>query len=266
MLAFPCCSGIIYLLTAILISLSQFLPQMTSWTRSFQSLLHLFLEEHCPLCDRSAARMFCQDCERRIKYCQFPDPQILWHPPLPVFAWGVYKGALKQAIAKLKYHNQPQIARSLGHWLAHAWLASAPVTKMPIVVPIPMYPEKKKKRGFDQAELIAEAFCAVTKLPLQTQGLERQRATEAQFSLSPEAREQNLAGAFQVGKGFMNHLPSQEVLLLDDIYTTGATVRSAVQTLVRHHIRVCGVGAIAAPMWNPQPGNTTPEKALNPNS
>ena len=70
------------------------------------------------------------------------------------------------------------------------------------------------------------------------------RATEAQFGLSAAEREKNLAMAFNLGSGFRHHRPTN-VLLLDDIYTTGETVKSAVQTLRQAKIQVCGLVAVA---------------------
>jgi predicted amidophosphoribosyltransferase len=102
-----------------------------------------------------------------------------------------------------------------------------------------------QKRGFNQAELIAQSFCEITGYKKQQQGLERVRATEAQFSLSVSQREQNLADAFVVGKSLLQHPSASPVLLVDDIYTTGATVRSAAQSLRLQGIQVYGVIAIA---------------------
>jgi ComF family protein len=113
------------------------------------------------------------------------------------------------------------------------------------VVPIPLHPTKLQQRGYNQAELIAQSFCEITGYKQQLFGLERVQATEAQFGLSAQEREQNLADAFAIGKSFHKQLPTSPVLLLDDIYTTGSTVSSAAQTLRRQGIRVYGVVAIA---------------------
>jgi ComF family protein len=218
---------------------------MQNWTRHFNELLNLFLESNCPLCQRPTSKEFCQDCAKQLQRCQMPNPNCLWQRQLPVFAWGVYGGTLKRAIAALKYENQPQLARPLGHWLAQAWLNSQLASTRLIVVPIPLHANKQKQRGYNQAALLAQSFCEITGLPLQQTGLERIRGTEAQFGLSVSEREKNLAMAFQVGSRFRRHRPASPVLLLDDIYTTGATARSAAQTLQQQDIAVCGVVALA---------------------
>jgi predicted amidophosphoribosyltransferase len=110
-----------------------------------------------------------------------------------------------------------------------------------------MHPDKQKQRGFNQAELLAEAFCETARLPLQRRGLKRVRTTVAQFGLAVADREQNLAGAFELDRPFEHRYPNRSVLLIDDIYTTGATARSAAQTFQDHQIKVYGLAAIAKP-------------------
>ncbi|HEY9615854.1 MAG TPA: ComF family protein, partial [Microcoleaceae cyanobacterium] len=155
-------------------------------------------------------------------------------------------GSLKRAIAALKYDNHPELARPLGHWLAQVWFTHATVAKPKLtVVPIPLHADKRQLRGFNQAELLAEHFCDLTGLPLSRDGLLRSRVTEAQFQLSASDRAQNLTEAFSLGPAWSKQPPTNPVLLLDDIYTTGATARSAAQTLRRHGIRVYGIAALA---------------------
>ncbi len=153
---------------------------------------------------------------------------------------------LKRAIAALKYQHQPQIARPLGQWLGACWIQARPVNSSPVVVPIPLHAQKQQERGYNQAILLAESFCAVTGLPLRSRGLQRIRQTQAQYELSATAREQNLAQAFTIGPDFQKRPPTRPVLLLDDIYTTGATGRSAAITLLQEGIQVEGLVAVAS--------------------
>jgi ComF family protein len=214
----------------------------------FQNILNLFLQSHCPLCQRSTPKELCPYCIKQIQHCQKQNPAYLWKQELPVFVWGNYGDAVKRAIAALKYENHPQIGYLLGQWLGESWLLHSPQPQQQLlVVPIPLHPKKQKQRGFNQAALIAEGFCNITGCKLKINGLERSKETEAQFSLSAVQRQQNLADAFILGKD-LRHCPHIPVLLVDDIYTTGATVKAAVQTLNTHQIQVFGVAAIATPI------------------
>jgi ComF family protein len=225
--------------------LSQLLSQFRN---PFRNGFDLFLAQPCPTCDRppQSHKIFCLACDRQLQTCRLTQPAAEWQGEVPVFAWGAYRGGLKRSLAALKYNNQPKIATQLGQWLAQAWLES-PVSQLPppLVVPIPLHAHKLKQRGFNQAELIAIAFCHTTGLPLRQQGLLRVRDTEAQFGLGTQAREKNVAGAFELGKDLRRVDGQQSVLLVDDIYTTGATVREAIALLHRQQIRRCGVVAVA---------------------
>ncbi len=220
------------------------------WMQPLKRLLTLFLESTCPLCQRSTPQVFCLDCQRQLQSCRLaPEPQSQ-KESIPFYAWGSYGGALRRAIAALKYNNQPQIARPLGQWLGEGWLiatkpqATRLANQSPIVVPIPLHPAKQRKRGYNQAELLAQGFCQVTGLKLQPYGLERTRETDAQFGLSAKDRAQNLTGAFAVSND-LKRRSIGSVLILDDIYTTGATVNSAIQAFQQHNILVAGLVVLA---------------------
>ncbi|MFB2920710.1 MULTISPECIES: ComF family protein [Aerosakkonema] len=221
---------------------------MSNWTAKVKGLLNLFLQSTCPICQRPTPKQFCQDCHRQLERCQMSKPDKFWRGELPIFAWGVYGGALKRALKVLKYEKKLEIAEPLGHWLGEAWLKSALAgsTKL-TVVPIPLHANKQRQRGYNQAELLAESFCEVAGLPIERYGLERVRDTKPQFGLSAVERKQNVAGAFELGKGFSQRRPASAILLLDDIYTTGDTARSAAHTLHQHRIRIYGIAAIATP-------------------
>ncbi|NEQ36527.1 MAG: ComF family protein [Okeania sp. SIO3I5] len=216
------------------------------WKKILKPFLNIFLKPNCPLCQRSADRELCQYCEKQVWRCQFPNGGEIFPGEIPVFIWGQYKDTLKRAIAAMKYEDNPQIARPLGYWLADGWLASsvANLDKV-VVVPIPMHKKKQRERGFNQAELLANSFCEATGLQIRRNGLARVKQTQALFGLSRGERLETVKDAFVVGKDLRNRRPRVSVLLVDDIYTTGATVNSAIEVLRKGGIRVVGVLAIA---------------------
>ncbi|BAT51501.1 hypothetical protein NOS3756_04240 [Nostoc sp. NIES-3756] len=219
---------------------------MPLWNQHFKGLLDLFLQANCPLCQRPTSSQLCVNCTRQLQRCHQKHPDALWKQPIPVFGWGVYGGILRRAIAVMKYENQPEIAHCLGQWLGEAWLLhSLHQTTQILVVPIPLHASKQKQRGYNQAALIAQSFCQITGLKLKQNGLARVRETTAQFGLSLSERENNLAQAFAIGQDLRHSHPNTPVLLIDDIYTTGATAKSAVETLRQNEITVLGLAAVA---------------------
>jgi ComF family protein len=220
------------------------LPWQSSLLNLKNRALNLFLKPNCPLCDRTSLDVFCKYCQRQLSECQLQDAARYWQGDLPLFAWGKYEGAVKRSIGKLKYDGHRSIGNLYGEWLAASWqnyvpLASA--TKL-VVVPIPLHADKLVSRGFNQAELIARGFSRVTGAKLDL-SLQRTRSTVAQFGLSKLARQENVADAFTIDRSSLKS--SDLVLLIDDIYTTGATVRSAALALKSIDVNVCGVAVIA---------------------
>lgn len=208
-----------------------------------QQTLNLFLKANCPLCDRPADDLLCRYCDRQIQDCQLPQPDRYWQGDLPLFAWGKYDGALKQALGKLKYAGYRSIGERCGEWLAESWQRSQLQIPNPQIVPIPLHPDKLATRGFNQAEAIAQQFVRITGDRLDL-SLQRSRSTVAQFGLSKAARQENVAGAFTIAPNSALK-PGTTVLLIDDIYTTGATVREAAAVLRARQINVCGVAVVA---------------------
>ena len=160
-------------------------------------------------------------------------------PPFEIaVAHGLYQGTMRSLLHLLKYEGLEPIARRLGMLVAEK-LASMPnlPSKM-LVVPVPLFKARQSERGFNQAELLAAGVMrAMRDLRPEWEGefapgvLARQRATQSQAGLSMTERRRNLRGAFFVPDG--GRVRDQQVLLVDDIYTTGATARACSQALRR---------------------------------
>ncbi|MFM7438229.1 MAG: ComF family protein [Snowella sp.] len=214
----------------------------------FKGLLSLFLKSNCPLCQRPAESTICYDCERKLQASQLRNPLQFWRQDLPLFVWGHYEGQLKRAIAVFKYENHPELGEFFGYNLGENWLKCNLLKKNPqlTVIPVPLHVEKQKERGFNQAEVIAKAFCHITRYPLHNEGLVRIRNTDALFNLNPQERQSEIKQAFRLGQGFPQPPRKQPILLVDDIYTTGTTARECVKVFNAHQFPVLGVVAIAS--------------------
>jgi len=168
----------------------------------------------------------------RCRICQSVQP-----PFERAVAYGSYDGRLRDLIHLLKYEQVRPAAKVLGRLLADAIAALEP--SLPAgtiaVVPVPLHTHKKSQRGFNQAELIAGAALKQLSCPdrfeLCTRVLVRVRDTGSQIGLSRHQRGQNLRGAFAVKEGVA--ISGRDVLLVDDVYTTGATASECARALRR---------------------------------
>jgi ComF family protein len=217
----------------------------------FKQLLSVFLESRCEFCQRTTSDVLCEYCWQKLSSHQLKkSDRLKLDQTQAIFAWGMYDGQLKRAIALMKYQRRPEIAGVLGTLLGKAWLESKSIKLPPkiTVVPIPLHVKKQRERGFNQAEVMAKSFCQITGYQLDTQVLIRVKETEAMFNLKTlAARDNNIQGALQIGA----KLPKHPVLLLDDIHTTGTTVKEAIKVLQQKQIEVISV-AVAAKAGNQQ--------------
>jgi ComF family protein len=197
------------------------------------------------LCDRPARPIFCQDCDRRLQACHHPAVALQVAELPPLYGWGRYESTLKQSLAQLKYNHRPLIAEPLGEWLGELWLNVGPLDRRLLAVPIPLHGDRQRQRGYNQAELIARSFCQVTGMPLRANGLTRTKSTTAQFGLSRRERYQNLSNVFEIGPDLRQSSKQKNLVLVDDIFTTGATLKSATETLQQAGFKVTALLTVA---------------------
>lgn len=139
----------------------------------------------------------------------------------------LYEGAVQTLIYRLKYSQGKYLGEYLSLFLAdeyikHSW-------EVDVVVPVPLFKKREKKRGFNQATLLSSAFFTKLNIPISSHNLVRVKNTPTQTKLTKKERKNNLTKAFQVTnkKEFKN----KNILLIDDVFTTGATTDECSQVL-----------------------------------
>jgi ComF family protein len=170
--------------------------------------------------------------EARCGLCRRIEP-----PFVRAAAYGSYESGLRELIHLLKYGGVRPAANVLGRMLAEAIATVEPEfgADSLAVIPVPLHRTKLRQRGFNQAELIASSAMKLgspgSRLRLCTGVLERKRDTASQIGLTGHQRRENLRGAFGVAQPEL--VKGREVLVVDDVYTTGATVSECSKVLRR---------------------------------
>jgi len=186
-------------------------------------------------------------------------------PYVKAAAYGSYEGGLRELIHLLKYDGVRPAANVLGRMLAEA-IAALPLPlagNRVVVVPVPLHPRKRRQRGFNQTELIAHAALKLSgahRFELQP-GMERTRETQSQIGLSRHQRRENLRGAFAVIAP--QAICGREVLLVDDVFTTGTTVSECARVLRRAGATRVYVATVARTLkLEAEPARWEPEAAV----
>lgn len=197
---------------------------------------------HCARPIPSGAALLCTECLRTIRvhatfFCaeckaRLPENIKTCHKSAPFILAAVtnYDEAVKSAIHQFKYRRWTSVMSVLTPHI-RTYLERCPtLNDRYIVVPIPLHPARLRERGFNQAELIARVVADALHVPIRTDILKRTRRTHAQAELKDwQARADNLTNAFAVPPGML--LENKNIILVDDVYTSGATMHDAARAL-----------------------------------
>jgi ComF family protein len=227
------------------------------------ALLEFFLPRLCLFCGvavgEKATVAVCPECQGQIEWMASPlctccgrvfesrdgadrvcgDCQADEPPFTRARAAAIYDGPVAQAIKRFKFSRQMAFLPVMHSWLQHP-LGLELAEDADLIAPVPLHSKRLKQRGFNQALLLAKAF---PRVPLGLEAVVRVRHTVPQVELKPKERRDNVKGAFAVPDPAM--VKAKNVLLLDDVYTTGATVRECAKVLLKAGARQVEVLTVA---------------------
>lgn len=154
------------------------------------------------------------------KYC-YMDINFIYGDNEPNLSVFYYDDITRFSIFRLKYNNKKQYAKIFAK-LMYNKISKIDTIHYDYIIAVPMYLKKKKKRGYDQAEEIAKHLSNFTNIPIQTNNLIRTKNTLPQSKVSYEQRKNNVKDVFKITNPHI--IKNKNILLIDDIYTTGNTI------------------------------------------
>lgn len=212
-------------------------------TQVYYPVLDLLFPKYCIACEQlisTEAGLLCLSCKHSLPYTDMETmsenaAQIRMLTRLPVkFAasllYFIDSGQVRVMLHQLKYHNRPDIGVYLGMLLAQKFAEQDWFRSIDAIIPIPLHPVKKAKRGYNQAECIAEGIAHYSGKPVLRKAVIRTRNTSSQTDKSRKERTDNVANAFQLR--CRKQIEGRHILLVDDVLTTGATLASCGKSIL----------------------------------
>lgn len=217
-------------------------------------ILDILYPPRCPVCTviLPAGQLICEECEKQIVYVKEPfckscgkplesereeycyDCRRRQHTYEAGVALVVYQGAVKKSLYAFKYQNKREYVRFYAKRTAERYAEWIRRHQIEAIVPIPLHKKRKRKRGYNQAELYADELGRLMGIPVVKNGLVRTKNTRPQKELNDVQRKNNLKKAFKCNPDIVQF---RYVLLVDDIYTTGSTIDAAAAELKRSGVR-----------------------------
>lgn len=170
----------------------------------------------------------CEKCGEPISIDKFCDRCASTNFPFKkVISPFAYSGIVAYAIRKLKYSNRKNFAEFLSAYMAKVFLSHA--IKCDFAIAVPLCSVRLKQRGYNQAEVLAKAFCKRAKIKLENNVLARTKTTPSQTSLDFAERLANMKDSFEVVNKDL--VANKTILIIDDVFTTGATITECANAL-----------------------------------
>ncbi len=215
------------------------------WTccrRWWVSFFRLLVPRCCAVCGRSlddGEEILCLRCDMdmpRTNYHLWPDNPLersLWGK-MPLGRASAYffyhrKDGYAHLVHLLKYGGRKDLCEAVGRKMAAELSATDFFRGIDLLLPVPLHPNKQRRRGYNQSECIARGISAVTGIPLDTSLLRRDKDTESQTRKHVLQRQENVAGIFSLRSP--GPLAGKHVLIIDDVFTTGSTVTACADAL-----------------------------------
>ena len=204
--------------------------------------LDVLYPRRCPVCDGLLGKqepLICRKCAEKLEFLKQPlcfrcgkpleqkereycgDCRKIRHWYERGFAPFSYRGIMQQSVMRFKYGGRAEYAGfyavavlEYGRELLSRW-------RPEVLMPVPVHPARLARRGYNQAELLAQKLSELCGIPMESRAVLRMKNTKAQKNLSSMERKKNLENAFALVKSYK---PPERILVIDDIYTTGSTI------------------------------------------
>lgn len=231
-------------------------PLFTHAKHYLDAINHLFFPRLCFGCEEHLIdddEFFCMDCLSELPYTGFesirdnPVEKLFWGRVKIAYAFStVYyqeRTPVQHAVHALKYKNQQQLGIFMGGLMASRSATFLSPEKPDFLIPMPLHPKKQRLRGYNQATLLCRGFSNISGIPVMDNVLQRVTHTSTQTHKSRIDRWENVSGIFEIRDETI--IKNKNVLLVDDVITTGASTEACINRLIESGVARAGICSFA---------------------
>ena len=200
----------------------------------------------CSICGKLNSKSLCNKCKIRLEkefnfqsddYFQDIDKNFKEH-----HYFFRYENLIRNQILSLKFHEKPYIYKTISYFLENKRKNFENLKKYDIMIVVPISKKRQKERGYNQSELIAKEISKMLSIKIEKNIIRKIKNTPPQSSLNKEQRQENIRGVYKVFN--IKKIKNKNILIIDDIYTTGNTVNECAKVLVENGITKQRIGIL----------------------
>ena len=211
------------------------------------TILSFIFPPVCGICNKISDTYLCENCFNKLKEDKIYMPQITYdsiNKEIEHCYLFEYKGIIREKILQYKFYNKPYLSNMFFEFFAKNEKVCGFLKKYDIIIPVAMTKKKVAQRGYNQSELIASKIAKHMKnLKLENTVLIKCKETKVQSTLNKKQRLENVKNVYKIEN--KQKIMGKEVLIFDDIYTTGATCKECVKILKLSGVKSVGILTIA---------------------
>ncbi len=200
----------------------------------------------CSICGKLNSKSLCNKCKIRLEkeydfksdnYSQDIEKNFKEH-----HYFFRYENLIRNQILSLKFHEKPYIYKTISYFLENKRKNFENLKKYDIIIVVPVSKKRQKERGYNQSELIAKEISKMLSIKIEKNIIKKLKNTPPQSSLNKEQRQENIRGVYRAFN--IEKIENKNILIIDDIYTTGNTVNECAKVLVEKGINKQSIGVL----------------------
>ena len=213
------------------------------------TVLNFIFPPTCGFCNKMREGYLCQDCKQKITNSNFYLNQLDFYQNKDNFIEEhfylfSYVEPIRGKILQYKFDDKAYLANTIYEFFMNNEKLYRFLKKYDIMIPIPISLSRKRERGYNQSELLARKISKMAGIPIEMQVLKKAKNNQPQSSLNKEQRRENVKNVYKVQNEVK--IQNKEILLLDDIYTTGSTANECARMLKQAGCQTVGILTIAS--------------------